>query len=160
EAKQWRNACIIYETILSKDGNANDHKRYQFCLQRVQQARRHREKAFKDAIVNLKPSEALTAYVKALDILQTHYVDREKTETTALFRQGLLELRYALEDRAFAKDYLANSKPEAVVAFRARLESWNDKSITSKEEARKQVFDVVYDASQSIKLPPAVVVFE
>jgi carboxyl-terminal processing protease len=160
QAKQWRNACIIYETILSKDGNANDHKRYQFCLQRVQQARRHRQKAFKDAVIGLKPSEALKAYVRVLEILQSHYVDHEKTDTAALFRQGLLELRYALEDRAFVKDYLEDAKPEAVAAFRGRLESWSHESVATKEEARKQVFEVVRDAHQSLKLPCPIVVFE
>ena len=161
EGKQWRNACAIYELILSKDGTASDRKRYQFCLQRVQQARRHREKAFHDAISGLKKvSEALNTYVKVLEILQSHYVDRDKTNVTALFRQGVLELRYALEDRAFVKDYLADAKPEGMAAFRARLEAWSDQTISSKEDARSKVADVAYVGKQLLNLKWAPIVFE
>jgi carboxyl-terminal processing protease len=156
--RQWRDAAAIFESLRS---SAEGREGYQRCLRHILQDRRHRERAFKDAIVSLRKSgQVLDVYVKVLHILQTHYIELERTGAGRLFEQGVLELRFALEDETFQKEYLASAKPEATAAFRAQLLDWDAKSVSDNDGAREQLRKVAKLAHDSVQLPLAVVAFE
>jgi carboxyl-terminal processing protease len=163
EAKQqWRDACAIYDQLLTQNRNALDIRdRYQKCLRHLHQVRRHREPSFRQALGNLKlPSQSLKIYEQVLEVLRAHYVEMPRTEPAELFRQGLLELRFALEDDAFTQEYLIGVKPEGLAAFAKVLREWNSAGIQSRADARKQLFKIVESARDELGLAPAVVVFE
>ncbi len=159
---QWRDACAAYESLLTKDPSSESlRESRQRCLRHVLQDRRHRERAFRDAILGLKKNgQALDVYVKVLQILQSHYVERDRTDTGRLFQQGLLELRYALEDEAFRKNYLLKTSEGAVLAFRDRLQAWNDVDVHDHGEARDQLRKIGRAAHETLQMPMPVVVFE
>jgi carboxyl-terminal processing protease len=159
---QFRDALPIREFLLAKDRNSSQLKEdYLRCLRRVLQDRRHREQGFKDAITGLKkPGQVLDVYVKVLQILQSHYVESDRTEAARLFEQGLLEMRFALEDETFQKEYLSKAKPGAIAAFRDRLIEWDFKAISDNQAARDELRKVAKTAHDSLKLPLAVVAFE
>src|SRR5262249_50586064 len=86
-----RDAALLFEALSRKspesavyrDGFLRNHRH-------VLQQRRHRERGFRDAILNLKrPGQVLEVYARVLLILQSHYVERDKTEAARLFQQGL-----------------------------------------------------------------------
>jgi carboxyl-terminal processing protease len=96
---------------------------YQFCLRRVQQARRLRDKPSAALTADLKPSEALGLYVEVLLRLQKDYIDRSKVGPGDLFQFGVQEMRFALEDEEFLKDQLrSDASPQAVQALKERLD--------------------------------------
>jgi carboxyl-terminal processing protease len=159
---QFRNALPIREFLHRKYPNSNECKEdYQRCLRHVLQERRHRERAFKDAIVGLKkPGQVLDVYEKVLQILQSHYVELDRTEAARLFEQGLLELRFALEDEIFQKEYLAQRRSDAVAAFRDRLIEWDVKAVSDNKSARDELRKVAKVAQDTLKLQLPVVAFE
>jgi carboxyl-terminal processing protease len=160
--RQWRPACAVWESGLSKNPTSVECREgLHRCLRHVLQERRHREQSFKDAIVGLKKSgQVLEVYVQVLRILQTYYIETDRTDSTRLFEQGLLEMRYALDDEAFQKEYLADAKPQEVAAFRARLVEWDSKEVTDNESARDQLRKAAKLAQEAVRLPLAVVAFE
>jgi carboxyl-terminal processing protease len=156
---QYRAACPLWETLASRD--AAHREGYQRCLRHVLQDRRHREDTFRDAILGLKRSgHVLDVYVRVLLILQSHYVERDKTEASRLFHQGVLELRYALDDETFRKTYLAKASPGALADFRKGLAEWEDKLPQDNEEARDHLRSVARAANEALSLALPVVAFE
>jgi carboxyl-terminal processing protease len=159
--RQWRDACPIYE-LLARHGDSTEAREgYQRCLRHILQDRRHRERAFHDAIVGLKKSGlVLELYVKVLHILQKHYVEQEQTEAGRLFAQGLMELRYALEDDVFRKEYFASANAESLTEFRTQLLDWDINAVHDNEGARDQLRKVAKAAHDALRLPLPVVAFE
>jgi carboxyl-terminal processing protease len=160
--RQWRPAAAAYESGLTKNPTSVEWRDgMQRCLRHVLQERRHREQSFKDAIVGLKKSgQVLEVYVQVLRILQAYYIEPDRTDASRLFEQGLLEMRYALADIAFQKEYLADAKPQEVALFRARLVEWDGKDVTDNESARDQLRKAAKLAQETLRLPLAVVAFE
>jgi carboxyl-terminal processing protease len=157
--RQYRDACPIFERFARTSLEAREG--YQRCLRHILQDRRHQERGFHDAIVGLKKSgQVLELYVKVLQILQTHYVEQEQTEAARLFAQGLLEMRYALEDEAFRKEYLASADAENIASFRSQLLEWDGAQVHDNESARDQLRRVAKAAHDALRLPLPVVAFE
>jgi carboxyl-terminal processing protease len=125
------------------------------------QERRHRERSFRDAILNLKKTgDVFAVYAKVLQILQVHYVDLDRTSAGRLFQQGLLEMRCALEDDVFRQNYLADARPEAVAGFRTQLLEWDYNAVVDAAAAREQLRKVGKLAQDKLHLPLPVVAFE
>jgi carboxyl-terminal processing protease len=158
----YREALPLFDAHLSKDSSSSIAREGRLsCVRHIQQQRRHRERGFRDAILSLKRSgQVLDVYARVLLVLQSHYVERDKTEAARLFQQGLLELRYALDDEAFRKEYLAKLSPEAIAAFRERLASWPENSPQDNDQARDQLRKVARSASETLGLSLPVVAFE
>lgn len=159
---QWREAGALYDSLLARERNSPEvREHYQQCLRHIHQARRLRDESFRQAVVGLRlPSQTLKVYEQVLEVLRAHYVEIPRTEPAELFRQGLLELRWALEDPAFVKEYLAQVRPEGIAAFKHQLAEWDAGEIKTRGDARRQAFKVVEAARDAFDLPPAVVVFE
>jgi carboxyl-terminal processing protease len=160
--KQWRDAFPIWESLLAKDRNSSFLRDgYQRCLRHVLQERRHRERGFREAILNLKKTgQVLDVYVKVLHILQTHYVDLDRTSAGRLFQQGLLEMRCAVEDEVFRRQYLASAAPETVADFQRELLQWDGKGVTDAGSAREQLRKVGKLAQDMLAIPLPVTAFE
>lgn len=156
--RQWRDACAIWESLRS---SPEGREGYQRCLRHVLQDRRHRERAVREAIVGLKKSgQVLDVYVKVLHILQSHYLEQERTDALRLFQQGVLEMRFALEDEAFQKEYLADASLGAIAVFRGRLLDWDATPVQDNDSARDQLRKVAKLAHDAVQLPLAVVALE
>src|SRR5262249_14816734 len=155
--RQWRDAAALFE----KDPSPAGREGKQRCLRHILQDRRHRERAFREAIIGLKKSgHVLEVYEKVLNILQTHYIELDRTAAGRLFEQGVLEFRFALEDPLFQKEYLANAQPDAIAALRARLVEWDGKGVNDNNAAREQLRKVAKLAYDTVRLPLTVVTFE
>jgi carboxyl-terminal processing protease len=158
---KWLQACLLYEKLLKDDRTlAEARDGYQRCLRHLQLVRRHRDPSFAK-LLSRKPAEALDVYEEVLGELQKKYIDKSKTGLTQLFRQGVEELRFALEDDVFQAEQLAGTSLEALKHFSARLESWRLREIASLREARDQVLEIASEAKNSpLRLNPTAVVLE
>jgi carboxyl-terminal processing protease len=148
---RWQDACRWYDEILRKDRASADARRgYQRCLRRLQLARRHADQGYRDSLGRLDVKQALDVYEQVLNAVATHYIDRRKTTYSALFRHGLQELRFALEDKAFLAAYLPGVPADApaLKAFQARLANWPAVKLADSDEAREQVLAVVAAARE------------
>jgi carboxyl-terminal processing protease len=158
---QWDKALEAYYQILGKDRNLPEIKeRCQSCLRFFHQTQRHRDRTYRDQVKHLPLYQALTLYEEVLTKLQGNYVDRDKTELTRLFQHGLEELRRAVDNPAFRRDYLGAAPAAAVREFRALLRDKADLGIRSQGEARAQVRQLAQEADRVLGLKPTAVVLE
>ncbi len=150
----WLEACRCYDEILRKDRrNTEARDGYQRCLRRYHLVCRHRDTSYRQLLTRLTPAQALDVYEQVLSTVAAAYVDRSKTQWTALFQEGVHELRLALEETVFVQEHLADAGPDGVAAFRDRLDGWRDRKVANRGEAREQVLAVVR-AGQQAGLPP------
>ncbi len=150
-------ACQQYELALRDDrGNIEAREGYLRCLRRVHLLNRHSDPAYREAISKLHISEALEIYEQVLQKLAEYYVERQKTDLTSLFQQGIAELRFALEEDFFLNEYLLPDVPRAaIVAFRPRLDALTYANIKTVPEARQQVIKVLRAANEVGLVPRA-----
>ncbi len=154
QSSDWLGACRCYDEILRKDrGQAEARVGYQRCLRRFHLVSRHRDTSYRQVLTRLTPSQALDVYEQVLSTVAAAYVDRNKTQWTVLFQQGVQELRLALEDAVFVQEQLAGAVPEVLAAFRDKLDGWRDCKVANRREARDQVLAVVR-AGQAVGLLP------
>jgi carboxyl-terminal processing protease len=130
----------------------------QFCLRRVQQARRLRDKTSQAIIPDLKPSEALTLYATVLTELRDKYFDHGKVGVGDLFQYGVQELRLALEDDAFLPPGISAG---ALASLKAQLDGLREKPPVLKEPAdtRKELESLLL-AAAGLRLKPTAVLVE
>jgi carboxyl-terminal processing protease len=151
-AGRWRDACRCYDEILRKDRSLADARLgYQRCLRRLHLARRHADQGYHDSLGRLDARQALDVYEQVLNAVAATYIDRRKTTYSTLFRHGLQELRFALEERAFLAAFLPDVPPDApaLKAFQARLAEWPAVKLADSGEAREQVLAVVAAAREA-----------
>jgi carboxyl-terminal processing protease len=149
---RWQDACQWYDEILRKDrASAEARRGYQRCLRRLHLARRHADTSYRDSLARLDVKQALDVYEQVLTAVAAVYVDRRKTTHTALFRHGLQELRFALQEKAFLAAYLPGVSPgsPALKEFEARLAEWPTVKLAGPAEAREQVLAVVAAAREA-----------
>jgi carboxyl-terminal processing protease len=149
---RWQDACNFYDEILRKDRSQAEARRgYQRCLRRHHLARRHADQSYHDSLKRLDAKQALDVYEQVLNAVAGYYVDRRKTTYTTLFRHGLQELRFALQDRAFLAAYLpgVSASSPALEAFQAKLAEWPAIKLADSVEAREQVLAVVQAAREA-----------
>jgi carboxyl-terminal processing protease len=167
QAGQWPDARDIYEKVLhDKLPHARRtlqelKERYQLCLRHIYQARRSQDKSFRREVLHQPITVALQVYDEVLAKIQANYVDKDKTDLTRLFQQGLDELRLALDDGAFLRRHLRGVRRERVRAFRSSLAAtWQDTRVTDRAHAREQVKDVALAAQRELGIKPTVVIME
>ncbi len=146
----WLEACRWYDEAYRRDRTRLDcRESYQRCLRQYHLQRRHRDPGYREALSRLPISQALDGYVEVLDRLSTCYVDRSRTDLNALFQEGLREIRFALDDSGFRKEYLTGVPAEAIKAFKKQLDSRPERNLKSYKEAREEVLSVVRAAQQN-----------
>lgn len=155
----WLEACRAWDDVLRRDrqsGPARDG--YQRCLRRLQLQMRHSDQAYQQALMRLAPPQALEVYEQVVTLLHVAYPDRSRVGFTQLFRQGLHELKLALEDAVFRRLYLPGAKNAALSAFKSRLAAWPDRPLGSRHEAREQALEVLRGAGRAgLSLRPAAI---
>jgi carboxyl-terminal processing protease len=158
----WEQACRIYEDILRGNRNLHDVKtRYQNCLRRYWQVRRHQDPSYRKEVLSLDYGQGMRLYGIVLNTLLDSNADKKKVTPAELFRKGLEELRWALKNRAFCQAHVPAATPEAIRSFRTLLDkTWKALPIPSRQEARKQVGEVALAASNLLNLNPTTTIME
>jgi carboxyl-terminal processing protease len=159
---EWARASELYERILSKDRDAPDIKsRYQDCLRRAQQRRRHRDEAYRRHILAMSLSQSMQVYSDVLSKVQSSYVERDKVEFAALFKHGLEEVERALRDEEFCREYLPGVARTRVAVFQEQLHaSLANRSIRRGADAEAAVRDAASAAQNALELKPGVLILE
>lgn len=143
----WLDACRCYEEMLRKDRHSSAAREgYARCYRRCQLVGRHADPLHRHLLARLNLPQALDAYEQVLATVTAAHPDRSRTTCAALFQQGLLELRLALEDPQFRQLYLAGVKPAAIQAYRDRLAAWPARRTLSRGEARDQAMLAIRSA--------------
>lgn len=149
DRRAWLDACRFYEEALRKNKhNVTARDGYARSLRRLHLAARHNDAVYRRTLSRLKQDEALTTFEQVLQSLAYAYPDRNRTDISLLFQQGLQEARFALDDPEFRRHYLANVKPAVIDAFAATLAARTVSKMTRTTEARKQLWDLVRQAGK------------
>jgi carboxyl-terminal processing protease len=136
----WVGACHKYDDMIRKDrGNVEAREAYHRCLRQYQIVRRHSDRVYREALARLSPSDALDIYESVLAAIPTYYVDRDKTEINVLFKHGVQEVRYALNQEAFVREHLKGAAASTVEAFKSQLAMWPDRKIDKVSDARNLI---------------------
>jgi carboxyl-terminal processing protease len=147
---EWLDACRAYDQILRRDrADAGARESYLRCLRRYHATRRHRDDAYRRLITRLTPPQALDVYEQVLATVASAYVDRTKTRWSSLFRNGVEELLFALDEEVFVQEYFTAAPPGVLDAFRQRLEEWRPHPLAGRAEAREEVLAVLRAAQQA-----------
>src|SRR5262249_33037327 len=134
---RWYEACSLYDELLSKDRNHPElREAYRRCLRHFRQVRRLQDGALRSVLSKYTTSEALDLYDQVLGAVAGHYVERERVDLRALFQEGLQELRFALEEKAFLRKYLARVPAAEIDAFKARLAELAGEKVPHRARAK------------------------
>jgi carboxyl-terminal processing protease len=145
----WRGACCFYYELLQRHrDDARLRQAYQRCLRRYRIVGRHQDKLYRTALERLTPAQALDLYVHVLETIDRVYTERQKSSPAALFAQGLDELRLALQEPVFTREYFSAVAPEKLDSFHKKLAEWRQRKIASRSEAREQVGAIGRTAQQ------------
>jgi carboxyl-terminal processing protease len=161
---RWLEAIRLYDDLLhgKEKPSAEVREAYQECLRRYYLQRRHGDRLYRDALAKLNHFEALDVLDKVLETLSQSYFDPQKVEIAVLFKNGVQELLYALDEDAFAKQYLTTTDKKLLEPLRQRLNEAKAKAITSRTAARDEVVAFSRDANKlglAAKTQRAIVVF-
>jgi carboxyl-terminal processing protease len=149
--RDWLEACRIYDEVLHRDRTHDDLRirtAYQRCLRRFHLVHRHQDKTYRDALERVTPAQALELYVHVLETIGRVYTDRQKSGPGELFAQGLEELRLALDEPVFLREYFSTVSPKLVGDFQKKLTEWRGRKIANRNEASEQVRAVGRAAQQ------------
>lgn len=159
---EWDKACLIYESILRLDRAVPEiQERYQTCLRRYWQVRRHTDPSYRKEILGMDYAQALRLYTVIRNTLLDNALDKGKVDPGQLFRKGLEEFDNALTDPYLVAQYLPAATPRDIRAFRAFLkETWSREERLTRQQAVKQVRDVTLAAQHSLHLNASFIVME
>ncbi len=157
----WDKACEVYEGILRLDRGLKEIKdRLQHCQRRGDQVRRHRDYSYRKEVLSLELGRALRLYNLIVETLLENSIERRKTDAGRLFRKGLEELRWALDDPVFVETYLPAAKEADLRTFKNYLAKWGSMKIPNRAEAVKQAREVAMAAYHHLQLDATTVVME
>ncbi|HLN27012.1 MAG TPA: S41 family peptidase [Gemmataceae bacterium] len=162
ETGQWIKASDAWQHVLGKNRDlpgAREH--YQLCMRRAQQTRRHLDQTYRQQVLGLSLQDSLRIYSDVLSQLQTYYVDTDKSAPPLLFRQGLEELRAALDSEAFCRDYSIRADAAAKHVFQTRLQSTElDSPVRRVQDAQNLAREIALAGQKLLGLKPAVAILE
>jgi carboxyl-terminal processing protease len=161
ENGQWLKACELYQQLLCRERNLPEIRdRFLHCLRRAQQLRRHGDLGYRQQVADLSLPVALDVYGELLIKLRASYVDRARTEPEALFRQGLEEFRFALEDEVFCRECVSVPMPAARAFQALLLPTWGARPVPQLEDARSLAREVAQAAQRTLGIRPSLVLLE
>lgn len=158
---RWAQALELYVRIPRSERTPEDRDRYQICVRRLLQSQRLRDKSSHILLSRIRPAEAEASYREAIDTLHRKYVDRDKISLSRIFLDGVQELRSALDDDLFLREYLPDVNEETTNRFKDYLDALlgSRPTIRTVNEARDQFRDV-QQKSQPMRLKPGFVLVE
>ncbi len=159
---EWERACEVYEALCRLDRQGTDwRRRYQHCLRRAWQVRRHKDVAYHREVLSLDYGQALRLFTIVYDTLVEYSLDKKKAEPGRLWHKSLEELGWALEDAVFCQLHLPDVKKSAIRQFKASLEKIVGASqATSRQEVLKLVREAALQAQGQLNLSATTVVLE
>jgi carboxyl-terminal processing protease len=159
--KEWSSASELWYQVLLRDRtNTGVRERYRFCLRRAQQVNRFHDESYRQQIVSLSLDAAIQVYGEVLAKLHTDYVDQDKVRLPLLFKHGLEELQFALEEAFFCQTFAQELPSDVVRAFGQELQNWAKKSVKRPADAQGIARDIALAAQKSLGLKPSLVVLE
>jgi len=155
----WAEACRCYEEALRKERNHTATRdAWQRCLRRLHLTTRHRDASYRQLLTKLTAVQSLDVYDQVLAALVKYYHDRSKLGFADLFRNGVQELRFALDEASFRRHHLAGIRPAALAAFKKHLAAWPNRKLANRLEVREQVLSVLQTAiKDGVPLRPATI---
>jgi carboxyl-terminal processing protease len=158
--RRWFEACSIYDELLSKDRNdARLRDAYRRCLRRFRQARRLADESLQTVLSKQTYTQASELYAEILGKVLSGYAERERADLPTLFQQGLQELRFALEEKAFEQKYLARAGRAGLESLKNRLTRWDDEKARDLGRAKTLLGEIMSSAWQ-LRIPPGVIALE
>lgn len=159
---QWERASEAYLRLLAENRNQPEvRERLADCLRHVQQVRRHSDPSYRSYATALPLSQALALYTECVSTIQRHFVSSTRTGIEQLYRNGLDEIRRALDDAVFRREHLPKVELAAIAEFRARLDQfWAARSADDLRDVRLVVRNFAWDAQKLTGLNPSIVVLE
>jgi len=141
KAGNWLLAVRCYDELIhgKEKPSAEVREAYQECLRRYSLQRRHGDRLYHDSLGKLEQRDALAILDQVLETLSKSYFDPHKTDPGALFRNGLQEIAYALDDEAFTKQYLPTADKKVLDALRVRLEELKAQRVTNSQQCRDAI---------------------
>jgi carboxyl-terminal processing protease len=162
EERDYVRAWQKYTQILNIDrGNESVKEARHLCLRHILQTRRLRDRPSQADIDKVQHRDALKLYEYTLTQILKHHIDGEKVTAGDLFRNGVQEMIFALEDPNFLKENGLDNKTEVVKAFKVRLEKLFETrlAVNTLEDAVRE-FKHELLATGSLDLKPAIVLIE
>lgn len=163
---QWGEAAGHYAELLTLNRNQPRlRERFLVCLRHAHRRYRLDDPSFQYQVSMLKwPTESLEFYKDVLLKVQDSYPDPAKKDLTRLFREGLVELRLALEDKQFRVFHFRGMEP-APMRLAGFLEYLRGRegdrtAITSREQAAEETRRVARRAAKELRLNVRVAVAE
>jgi hypothetical protein len=161
----WGEAAYWYDACLARDRNQPEIKKaFLFCLRNYYRSFRHADPSFRHQVLSpdFKLPNALKFYEEVLAKLQQNYVAPEKANLGRLFREGVVEMRLALEDKTFRTLYVAENRrdriPSVIEGLKRRLGETSDFANTSA--VAREVSRMARDISDVVGIDRRVIVVE
>jgi carboxyl-terminal processing protease len=159
--QKYSDAVQYYAYLLARDrNNPMDRADLQRCLRHQYRVKRHQDTSYRKQVLLLEVTDALRVYGEVLEQLHNQYLEPKKADLGRLYRQGIQELRLALNDESFCRQYLPSASRSDISNFLQKLSSrWHGKPIEKVEDAQNQALSVALHAAK-LGLPPTVTVLE
>ncbi len=159
---EWERACEVYEALCRLDRqHLQWHQRYQHCLRRALQVRRHKDVAYHREVLSLDYGQALRLFTIVYDTLVEHSLDKKKAEPARLWHQAMEELGWALEDTVFCQLHLAGVSKNAIKQFKNKLgKAIGASPAVSRQQVLKALREVALQAQGQLNLNATTVVLE
>lgn len=160
---QWQAASQAYRSALElQSGNVVAREGYFRTLRRWLQDRRHRlDPSYSRELLPLRFAQALKLYEYLLSYLAERSATSASPSTVDLFREGLTELRFALENPHFVKRHLGKIDPAAIRSFREEIDTyWSRKQVRDVSEAVETVRSLAKSAARKLRLRMTATVME
>ncbi len=161
-AGRWDQACELYDSVLKVDRSLTAVKdKYQHCLRRYWQARRHRDMSFRKEVLSIDYGQALRLYGVMRDTLLDNSLDKKKADPGLLFAKGLEEFDAALADPYFCEQFLITARPEDIRSFREFVKkTWGGGAPLTRSQAAKKLREVALAAQTTLNLGCTVTILE
>ena len=162
----WKTAYDIYLDVLGRDRNqVQARERLPFVLRNLHRRYRLNDASFRYQLTTLKwPKEALEFYKDVLLKVQDSYPNVAKKDLNRLHREGLVELRLALEDKQFRDAHLNPMLvgPMQLAQFLnyLRERERDTPNLTTRDQAADEVRKVARKAAKELRLNVRVAVAE
>ncbi len=158
----WSGAVVSYDAILKLDRNQTDVRdRYQSCLRRYWQARRHGDYSYLKEVLSLEMGHALRLYGLVLDTLLDNALERKKTDISRLVSKGAEELRWALASPEFRQQHLRGWREEDLREFKDYVaRTFSNLAVQSKDHAVRLVREAAVTAQRTLDVRATAVIME
>jgi carboxyl-terminal processing protease len=121
---------------------------------------RLQDPVLQSSITRLRDAEALRLYDEIITLVLSHYAHRETVDLEMLFRRGLQEMQWALEDRQFIQRYLSRARPADLENFRSVLLKLAGEKVPTQASAVEKVRQLTVAGQQWLRLKPGLVALE